>query len=75
MRRFNTKSSGRSVKVKIVKAQQQVPYLHGDNVVDTRAKTKRGFGRMFFVSIKKVPRAERDNWQKLEKDLTKRLKD
>lgn len=75
MRKFNTKSSERAVKVKIVKAHQQVRYLQGDNVVDTRGKSKRGFGRMFFVSIKKVPKTERDNWQKLEKGLKKRLKD
>lgn len=75
MHKFNHKSAARSVKVKVVKPDQQIANLQGGNVVDTRAKTKRGFGRMFFVSIKKVPKTERDNWQKLERGLNKRIKD
>ncbi len=74
MRKFNNKSIIRPVKVKVVKPYQQIVNLQGDNVVDTRAKAKRGFGRMFFVSIKKVPKTERDNWQKLERGLNKRIK-
>lgn len=75
MRKLYVDADVRPVKVKVVKAHQQVPYLQGDNVVDARSKAKRGFGRMFFVAIKKVPKTERDNWQKLEKGLKKRIKE
>ncbi len=75
MRKLHSNSTSRSVKVKIVKAHQQIPYLQGENVIDTRVKTKRGFGHMFFVTIKKAPKTERDNWQKLEKSFKKRFKD
>jgi len=66
----------RKVKVRVVKAHSQVPFLGSENVIDTRplaSKGKTRFGSSFFLSPKEKQITEYEAWQKLSKRLKKRI--
>ena len=66
----------RKVKVRVVKAHSQVPYLGSENVIDIRAmvnKEKSRFGQSFFLSPNERQITEYEAWQKLSKRLKKRI--
>lgn len=66
----------RKVKVRVVKAHHQVPYLGSENVIDVRAianKEKSRFGSSFFLSPSERQITEYEAWQKLSKRLKKRI--
>lgn len=66
----------RKVKVRVVKAHSQVPYLGSENVIDIRAyakKEKTRFGSSFFLSASEKQITEYEAWQKLSKRLKKRI--
>jgi len=66
----------RKVKVRVVKAQHQVPYLGSENVIDIRALSQKGrgrFGSSFFLSPNERKITEYEAWQKLSGRLKKRL--
>ncbi len=66
-------SKKRSIKVRVVKPQAQVPYLHGENVVNTRSEAVRKFGATFLLKLPNAPQAEQAQWETLEGRLKKRL--
>ena len=66
----------RKVKVRVVKAHTQVPFLGSENVLDIRAISSQGknkFGRSFFLSQSERKITEYEAWQKLGKRLKKRI--
>jgi hypothetical protein len=66
----------RKVKVRVVKAHSQVPFLGSENVIDTRSlatKEKSRFGSSFFLSPNEKQITEYEAWQKLSKRLKKRI--
>ncbi|MCX6805199.1 MAG: hypothetical protein NT114_00690 [Patescibacteria group bacterium] len=66
----------RKVKVRVVKAHSQVPFLGSENVIDTRplaTKGKSRFGSSFFLSPNEKQITEYEAWQKLSKRLKKRI--
>jgi hypothetical protein len=66
----------RKVKVRVVKAHSQVPFLGSENVIDTRplaTKEKGRFGSSFFLSPNEKQITEYEAWQKLSKRLKKRI--
>ncbi len=66
----------RKVKVRVVKAHDQVPYLGSENVLDIRSISQKGktkFGRSFFLSPNERKITEYEAWQKLSKRLQKRI--
>mgnify|MGYP003500303067 CR=1 FL=1 len=66
-------SENRSIKVRVVKPQAQVPYLHGENVVNARSEAVRKFGATFLLSLPDGPQVEQAQWETLAKKLKKRL--
>ncbi len=71
---FNYEPSKQSIiKVRVVKPQAQVPYLHGENVVNTRSEVVRKFGATFLLKLPNAPQAEQAQWETLERKLKKRL--
>ena len=66
-------SKERSIKVRKVKPQAQVPYLHGENVVNTRSEAVKKFGATFLLKLPNAPQAEQAQWETLESKLKKRL--
>lgn len=66
----------RKVKVRVVKAHDQVPYLGSENVLDIRSISQKGkvkFGRSFFLSPNERKITEYEAWQKLSKRLKNRI--
>ncbi len=66
----------RKVKVRVVKAQDQVPYLASQNVVDIRSlngKKSQRFGSSFFLSPNERQITEHEAWAKLSARLKKRI--
>ena len=66
----------RKVKVRVVKAHSQEPFLGSENVIDTRplaTKGKSRFGSSFFLSPNEKQITEYEAWQKLSKRLKKRI--
>ncbi len=67
-------SRPRKIKVRVVKAQDHVPFLGSGNVVDTRKLIKKPkFGATFFVNRYEQQLSEYDRWQKLARKLKKQL--
>mgnify|MGYP001194198927 CR=1 FL=1 len=62
-----------SIKVRKVKPQAQVPYLHSESVVNTRSEEVRKFGATFLLRVPDAPQAEQAQWETLGHQLKKRL--
>jgi hypothetical protein len=67
-------SRPRTIKVRVVKAHEHVPFLDSGNVIDTRKTAKKtGFGATFFANRVEKQMSEYDKWQKLSDRLSKQI--
>jgi hypothetical protein len=65
-------SRPRKIKVRVVKAHEQVQYLNSPNVVDTRQFARRPLAATFFLNPAERQLTELEAWSKLSRKMLKR---
>ncbi len=65
-------SRPRKVKVRVVKAHDQVQFLNSPNVVDTRKLARRPLAATFFLNPAERQLTEFQAWNKLSRKLLKK---